>query len=283
VDSDNSRVQVFVAGESRVGNSSTNAGLVTFTTSVGSLTSLTAIDESSLPSNGRPTGLTFPFGFFGWTVTGLTPGQSITMAITHPTPIAAGTEYWKVINGVWTNVTSLLGSDDGDSVLTLTITDGGLGDADGAANGQVADPGGVAVAGSTTPSEVPFESFRANADIDLRRWDNFDRFALKSLVTLGSNSDGIQPLVEDVNLRIGTLDLFIPKGSFRQNRWGLITFEGSIGRAYVQAVIVPLGAKRFELIAVGTRADLSGTRNPVKIDLRIGNDSGSTTIRADIR
>jgi hypothetical protein len=62
-----------------------------------------------------------------------------------------GTQYWKCINGQWVNVTSLLGSNDGDNTLTLTLTDGGLGDADGVANGTIVDPGGPAVA-VTTPT-----------------------------------------------------------------------------------------------------------------------------------
>ena len=46
----------------------------------------------------------------------------------------------------------LLGSDDGDNVLTLTITDGGPGDADGVANGQIVDPGSIGV---TDPDNIP--------------------------------------------------------------------------------------------------------------------------------
>jgi hypothetical protein len=50
------------------------------------------------------------------------------------------------------NCTSLLGHDNGDNILTLTLTDGSLGDADGLANGIITDPGGVGVvvASSTT-------------------------------------------------------------------------------------------------------------------------------------
>ena len=37
------------------------------------------------------------------------------------------------MNGSWVDVTSLLGHNDGDNVLTLTLRDGGPGDADGVA------------------------------------------------------------------------------------------------------------------------------------------------------
>jgi hypothetical protein len=64
-----------------------------------------------------------------------------------------GTQYWKCINGQWVNCTSLLGDNDGDNILTLTITDGGLGDADGLANGTIVDPGGPAVVVAAAPSK----------------------------------------------------------------------------------------------------------------------------------
>jgi hypothetical protein len=98
--------------------------------------------------------MSFPFGFFGWKVTGLTPGQAITVTIVFPAPVASPAQYWKVIAGNWTNVTSLVGSDNGDAILTLTITDGGLGDADGIANGEISDPGGVGVGAASTPCAV---------------------------------------------------------------------------------------------------------------------------------
>ena len=40
-------------------------------------------------------------------------------------------------------MTSLLGDNDGDNVLTLTLTDGGLGDDDGECNGEIVEPGGL--------------------------------------------------------------------------------------------------------------------------------------------
>lgn len=45
-----------------------------------------------------------------------------------------------------------MGSNDGDNVLTLTLTDGGLGDADGAANGTIVDPGGPTIAAPAMPA-----------------------------------------------------------------------------------------------------------------------------------
>ena len=52
----------------------------------------------------------------------------------------------------WVNCTSLLGDDDGDNVLTSTLTDGGLGDSDGLANGTIVDPGGPGIPQQAPPS-----------------------------------------------------------------------------------------------------------------------------------
>ena len=125
--------------------SATGAGLVTYSSNAGSILNFTAVSEASLPTTGKPTGVTFPYGFFSLTLTSLSPGQTVTLTLIYPSDVPSPAGYWKVIGGVWTDVTSLTGDDDGDNILTLTISDGGLGDADGLVNGQISDPGGVAV------------------------------------------------------------------------------------------------------------------------------------------
>ena len=120
------------------------------TLSAGTLINLAAVPESVLPTgNGKPAGVTFPHGFLAFVITGVTPGGAASVSIAYPAAIPTGAQYWKVIDGNWTDVTSLLGSDDGDNVLVLALTDGGLGDEDGLANGVIVDPGGV---GSSTPT-----------------------------------------------------------------------------------------------------------------------------------
>jgi hypothetical protein len=126
--------------------SATGAGPVSFSTDAGGFSSMTAVPEANLPQAGKPQGVTFPYGFFDWKIVGLTPGQTVTVTITYPNPIPSPAQYWKVINGVWTQMTPpQLDDDDGDNILTLTITDGGTGDADGLVNGEISDPGGVAL------------------------------------------------------------------------------------------------------------------------------------------
>jgi hypothetical protein len=130
----------------------TGSGIATFTTSNGLITGLTAAITTPC---GILSGFSFPHGFFSFNITNITPGSTVTITITLPSAVPVGTQYWKCQNGAWTNCTSLLGDDDGDDVLTLTIEDGGLGDADGAANGTIVDPGGPGLPRTTSLSPAP--------------------------------------------------------------------------------------------------------------------------------
>jgi hypothetical protein len=52
-----------------------------------------------------------------------------------------GAKWWKYRDGRWYSLP--IGSDNGDNIITITLTDGVFpGDADGAVNGQITDPGG---------------------------------------------------------------------------------------------------------------------------------------------
>ncbi|MDI6799567.1 MAG: stalk domain-containing protein [Actinomycetota bacterium] len=122
---------------------------VRFSTDTGAFGNLTHTLEKDIPS-GAPTGYTFPYGLFSFNVTQVNAGSTIKVTITFPDKIPAGSEYWKYLGGKWVNCTSLISDNDGDNVLILTLTDGGLGDADGLANGMISDPGGVAIKGAST-------------------------------------------------------------------------------------------------------------------------------------
>ena len=132
----------------------TGTGAATFTTDSGGITGLTAIAQAGLACPPR-SGLTFPHGFFSFNITNITPGSTVTITITLPSAMAVGTQYSKCQSGQRVNVTSLLGDDDGDNVLTLALTDGGLGDADGSADGTIVDPGGPAVAVAAAAAAAP--------------------------------------------------------------------------------------------------------------------------------
>jgi len=97
-----------------------------------------------------PPGYELPHGLYSLTVGGLAVGGSVTLQVSLPAPVPVGTVWLKLVGGSWQAIP--IGSDDGDNVITITLTDGGQGDADGAANGVVQDPGGPAVPQTPTPT-----------------------------------------------------------------------------------------------------------------------------------
>jgi hypothetical protein len=96
-----------------------------------------------------PSGQSFPYDIFGFTAS-TSVGGTITVTLTYPQALPAGTKVWKDLNGTWldwTNSVTISGN-----TITYTITDGGAGDADGAANGSITDPLGPASPATSIPS-----------------------------------------------------------------------------------------------------------------------------------
>jgi len=133
----------------------TGSGTATFNPTIGTITGLTAVSEDALPTSGKPN-LTFPHAFFSFTVTGLAPGDSVTVTITLPSAVPVGTQYWKYgptpgnLVDHWYQIP--IGDDDGDDVIAVPLVDGGLGDdIVTVADGKIVDQGGP---GSPSPATV---------------------------------------------------------------------------------------------------------------------------------
>jgi hypothetical protein len=97
---------------------------------------LTSTAVSSV-SPAPPAGLTFPDGLFSFTISGLRAGGTVTVTITLPSALPAGSfSYWKFQSGVWTQYPSA-SLDSTRTIITLTFT--------ASASGTVTDPGGPAL------------------------------------------------------------------------------------------------------------------------------------------
>jgi hypothetical protein len=127
---------------------------------------------------------------------------------------------------------------------------------------------------------VPFASSFAKLEITAGPPSSFQ---LNESFTLGMNSNGINPVTENVTLRLGTFSVTIPAGSFQQNPNGRFAFQGTINGVSLQVQIVPLGNNMFTFKAEGegTGVDLTGFTNPVTVVVTIGIDSGTTTVTAE--
>jgi hypothetical protein len=108
-------------------------------------------------------------------------------------------------------------------------------------------------------------------------------FDLNESFTLAKKSNGINPVTQKVTLKIGTVSVTIPPGSFQQNPYGRFAFQGTINGLSLQVQIVPLGNNIFTIKAEGTGVDLTELTNPVTVVLTIGIDSGTTTLDAQSR
>jgi YVTN family beta-propeller protein len=107
-------------------------------------------DAASPPAGSAPATVTFPHGLFDFTLGSCTPGATITMTITYPAVLPPGTYYWKY--GPTPSDAAphwyVLPSTISGSTVTFSITDGGLGDDDLAANGTIVDQGGPGSGGA---------------------------------------------------------------------------------------------------------------------------------------
>lgn len=134
-----------------------------------------------------------------------------------------------------------------------------------------AEPGEEELSVAITPL-LPFATSFAKLQISAGGFDLNESF------TLGANSNGINPITENVTLQIGTFSVTIPAGSFRQNPNGRFAFQGLINGVSLQAQIVPLGNNIFTFKAEGTGLNFTGLSNPVTVVLTVGIDSGSTAV-----
>lgn len=113
----------------------------------GAFTEFETVNGEDLPDEGKPE-LTFPFGFSSFRIIDIEEGGTVDIVLTCSENVPTNAEYWKYdeTKEEWYQLP--LGSNDGDNIVILTLTDGGNGDADGVANGVIIDPGGIGWGGA---------------------------------------------------------------------------------------------------------------------------------------
>jgi hypothetical protein len=111
-------------------------------------------DDSSIPTNSsKPSSSSddFPYGAFKFNITGLTPGDEVTVTMTFPNKLNIKSRYYKIsqTDGTWTEVPITFGL-DGKSI-SMILKDGGPLDADGKADGTILDPGALYASATASP------------------------------------------------------------------------------------------------------------------------------------
>lgn len=136
--------------------SSTGQGQVTFSTNAGTITRLSAAGSGAGPQGAG--GYTFPYGLFSYFISELSVGETIQITVTLP---AAGPTQWvkSTVNG-WEQVPVI--SVNGN-IMVIQLTDGGIGDDDKTAEGDIEDPGGPAFIYSAASTRPPSSSATMSA------------------------------------------------------------------------------------------------------------------------
>jgi hypothetical protein len=115
------------------------SGALSLETSAGTLAGVAGVDPGTLGA--APAGTSFPSGAVAFSVIGIDPGATVTVRVIFPVGTSA-TRYLKFHDGAWFDAGAA--ASVAGNVVTLTLTDGGALDDDGAANGVIVDPGGPA-------------------------------------------------------------------------------------------------------------------------------------------
>ena len=136
------------------GPSSTGSGTAGLMTSKGTVDNFTGVDDTILPGD-KPEGYEYPHGFFDIDISGLTPGETVEFTFAAPSYLPEGTKWIKWDGDEW--VVMDIESDDGDGLITVTITDNGPGDLN-PIEGAISDPGGPGV---PVVYEIPEAGFSA--------------------------------------------------------------------------------------------------------------------------
>jgi hypothetical protein len=121
-------------------------------------TAITDVSVAAIPDNTLPSGAISLTGALSYDVTGLQVGATIDVTFQLP-PGSDPTSIYKLQNGTYVDLSSIA-TISGD-VVTLQLTDGGLGDSDGVANGTIVDP--VVFAEATKPGAPTIGTVTANA------------------------------------------------------------------------------------------------------------------------
>lgn len=95
-------------------------------------------DDVDVSQTGKPAGIVFPYGVIDFMVTGLEEGATVTVSIVFPEAVPQTAVLYKVTDDGWNAIE--FGSNDGDEMITVTLTDGDpLTDADDVP-GTITDP-----------------------------------------------------------------------------------------------------------------------------------------------
>lgn len=100
--------------------------------------------------------------------------SDVTMTVTYPAPLPAGTRYWKQLGTAWQGYPAAIASTATEATATFILRDGGPGDDGPAGDGRIVDPGGAGLLVAAGAAAIP----------TLSQWGGLLLSALLGLVAL---------------------------------------------------------------------------------------------------
>jgi hypothetical protein len=103
-----------------------------------------AEDDPAVPQANKPASFEFPFGVVRFELINLSAGETVVVTLTFPDNVPTDAKYYKIHETAgWVEIP--FGSNDGDTIITLQLTDGDATTDSDAVAGQITDPGALAV------------------------------------------------------------------------------------------------------------------------------------------
>ena len=106
-----------------------------------------------------------------------------------------------------------------------------------------------------------------------------DRVQVEGELTLGEDSNGIDPVNEKVVVTVGSTSISIDDGFVAVGSG--FEFEGTIGGVDVKMEIEQTDIDTFEFKVKAKGLSITDISNPVEITLRIGDDIGTAPVRLE--
>jgi len=195
-------------------------------------------------------------------------------------------------NGGLLDAAKVVGQGAGTANFSNTFVLSGIEAFDVNGNPLPSPPTITSASGTAYSSNGILKSF---ADFSVRDFDlNEARnaFRLEGKFRLAEDSNGIDPLTQDVALQVGTFSTVIPPGSFRFKREPdadaegneeereRYIFEGTISGVALEFQIDSVRDDKFNFKVRARDASLTGTVDPVTVRLVVGMSGGSTVAKA---
>ncbi len=133
-----------------------------------------------------------------------------------------------------------------------------------------------ATTSETSGKMVAFSKFSPKVETETNELE------VTALFTLGEQSSGINPLSQEVSLKVGDFSVTIPAGSFKASSIGWFKYEGTINGVDLEVKIVPLGANRYGFRAEAAAKSLAAPPpGQTGVELSIGGNKGSVQAKVE--